>query len=99
VWLGLEGETKGLIDLEKRIRTETASFGQAPEDREFHPHLTLARVKEAGRRDRQELSELIEEGCVIEAPEWRISELELIRSELKPGGSVYTTLVSYPFGV
>ena len=97
VWLGFEGSTGDLVDLERRVRAGTASFGQAPEDREFHPHLTLARVKEANREDRKALAELIQRGRVIEAPAWQISELELIRSELKPGGSVYTTLVRYAF--
>src|SRR4051812_38501881 len=39
LWLGLAGQSNDLVDLESSIRTATASFGQAPENRPFHPHL------------------------------------------------------------
>lgn len=84
------------MKLEARVRAATANFGEPPEDREFHPHLTLARLKEARRQDRDALTELMRQGPPIDVPDWRVSELELIRSELSPGGSVYTTLATYP---
>ena len=59
VWLGLKKETDALIKLESNLRAATATLGQAPEERDFHPHLTLARVKEARRQDRDALDELI----------------------------------------
>jgi 2'-5' RNA ligase len=98
VWLGFKGAAAALIDLEQRLRKATSHFGQAPENRDFHPHLTLARVKEARRADRDLLGELIRKGSPIDVPEWPISQLELIRSELKPGGSVYTKVIGNQFG-
>jgi RNA 2',3'-cyclic 3'-phosphodiesterase len=97
VWLGLKKDTERLVKFEASVRAATASFGQAPEDRDFHPHLTLARVKEARRPDRDALSELMRKGAPINVPDWRIGKLELIRSELSPSGSVYTTLAAYRF--
>lgn len=94
VWLGLK-DTEPLVKLEVSVRAATAEFGQAPEDREFHPHLTLARVKEARRPDRDALAELMRKGAPIDVPDWRVEELELIRSELSQSGSVYTTLANY----
>src|SRR5688500_15216622 len=59
VWLGLDGAKEEFVEMEGRVRISTANFGHAPEDREFHPHLTLARVREANRRDREARAELI----------------------------------------
>ena len=97
VWLGLKGSTENLIELERRIRGATKQIGQPPDDREFHPHLTLARVKEVRRHDRDALAELIRKGSSIEVPKWQIRQIELIRSELRAGGSVYETLATFRF--
>jgi RNA 2',3'-cyclic 3'-phosphodiesterase len=97
VWLGLNGATEAVIALESRVRVATAQFGQTPEDRPFHPHLTLVRTTEPRRSDRDFLAELIRKGSPINAPPWQITELELICSELKPTGSVYTKLAGYEF--
>jgi 2'-5' RNA ligase len=96
VWIGFRESARALVDLESRLHAETARFGQPPEDRDFHPHLTLLRVNDARRSDRETLAELIRKGPPIEAPAWQVREIELIQSELKPSGSVYTTLGSYP---
>lgn len=95
VWLGFTKDTASLMKLEENMRAETAALGQAPDDRDFHPHLTLARVKEARPQDRAALIELLRKGPPIEVPDWRIGGIELIRSELGAGGSVYTPLATY----
>jgi RNA 2',3'-cyclic 3'-phosphodiesterase len=97
LWVGLTGATEALIALESRVRAATAKFGQPPEDRPFHPHLTLVRTNEPRRSDREILAKLIREGSPIDAAPWQITELELIRSELKPSGSIYTKLAGYEF--
>jgi 2'-5' RNA ligase len=97
-WLGLLGATDALVELESQIRTATAEFGQPPEDRPFHPHLTLARLKQPTRQDRDHLAELIRKPTPIEVPDWQIRELELIRSQPGPQGSTYTTLATIPLG-
>jgi 2'-5' RNA ligase len=98
VWLGFKGGTETLVDLESRMRVATATFGRPPEDRPFHPHLTLVRTNEPRRSDRDLLAELISKGPPVEAPAWRVTEIELIRSELKPSGSIYTKLAAFPLG-
>jgi 2'-5' RNA ligase len=97
LWIGLKGATETLIGLEARLRCATPGFGQPPEPRPFHPHLTLARLNEPRRSDRDAVAELIRKGAPIDAPPWEITELELIRSELKPGGSVYTKVAGFAF--
>lgn len=97
-WLGLKGATDPLIELESHIRIATAEFGEPPEDRPFHPHLTLARLKQPTRQDRDLLTELIRKPTPIEVPDWPIHELEVVRSQPGPQGSTYTTLAMIPIG-
>lgn len=96
VWLGFDRPANTVSQIELDLRTKTAHFGQPPEDRDFHPHLTIVRTNEPRRSDRDFLAHLISKGPPIEVPLWQVRELELIRSELKPGGSVYTTLMALP---
>jgi 2'-5' RNA ligase len=95
LWLGLKGDTDPLIQLESAIRTATAQFGQPPENRAFHPHLTLARIKEARRHDLDLLAAMMWRDLPIELSPWRVNQIELIRSDVKPKGSVYTKLAGY----
>jgi 2'-5' RNA ligase len=97
-WLGLLGATDALVELESQIRTATAEFGRPPEDRPFHPHLTLARLKQPTCQDRDHLAELIRKPTPIEVADWPIHEVELIRSQPGPQGSTYTTLVTIRLG-
>src|SRR5262245_13692179 len=43
MWIGIQEPGGKLASLHKQISTGTATFGQAPEDRPFSPHLTLGR--------------------------------------------------------
>lgn len=96
VWLGLGGATERLSELESRVRSATTGFGQPPEDRPFHPHLTLARLKEPTRDDRAEIAELIHKQEPVQAENWKICSFELIRSDTGSDGSVYTHLANFP---
>jgi 2'-5' RNA ligase len=98
LWIGFEGANENLVTLESRLRGATVRFGQAPEERPFHPHLTLARLKAPTRRDRDEITEIIGQGAPIGAIPWRIDRVELIRSLPQPGGSIYTELAALPLG-
>jgi 2'-5' RNA ligase len=99
VWLGLKGATESLIDLESRLRAATAKFGRPAEDRDFHPHLTLVRVNEPRRSDLDLVAELIRKSPAIEVAPWRFTQFDLIRSDLKPNGPVYTTVEKYAFSM
>ncbi len=55
----------------------------------FRPHLTLARRKAEHARFVQ----------VAVDREWLVNSIELIRSELKPSGPVYTVMRSFPLAV
>jgi 2'-5' RNA ligase len=96
LWLGLGGGLAPLTQLESKLRSATAEYGQPPDNRPFHPHLTLARLSEPTRQDRNQIAELAQEPPLSEAPLWKINALELICSELKPEGSIYHSLAILP---
>src|SRR5207247_3944199 len=96
---GLHGSNDDMAELQRlqvAVEDGVASLGFPKEARGFTPHLTLARI-----RDRVEAGAL---EPVLTAQQNRVvgkfaaSSVELIKSELRPSGAVYTTLVEVPFG-
>jgi RNA 2',3'-cyclic 3'-phosphodiesterase len=89
VWAGMVEPTGALNDFHARIEASMGALGFAEESRAFHPHVTLGRVKSprgiAALRARVET-------CTFDQPPITLHEVALIRSDLRPSGSVYTTL-------
>jgi RNA 2',3'-cyclic 3'-phosphodiesterase len=81
-----------LTALHREIEACCHSFGFAPDDKPFSPHLTLARIK-AGER---EVGQWLAQSGVCDGPlslgEVRIGPLVLVKSHLRPTGPVYTKL-------
>ncbi|MFP8957838.1 RNA 2',3'-cyclic phosphodiesterase [Natrialbaceae archaeon A-CW3] len=48
VWLGVEAGGDSLTDLQAAIENRTTAMGFEPDDHEFTPHVTLARMDHAG---------------------------------------------------
>jgi 2'-5' RNA ligase len=90
VWLGIEDEGEGLLNLQRGLDEGLKSLGFEPEEREFRPHLTLGRVK--GPRGKLELSKAVSELREIDLGSFGIDRVILYRSELRPTGAVYTKL-------
>lgn len=89
LWVGIADDAGRLAELQRRLEDEAHVAGFKREGRAFHPHLTLARI-----RDPRGARELVEAHLAGEfAPrEFSVEELLVIRSELSPAGSKYTTL-------
>ncbi len=87
LWLGITDASDGLARLQSRLDKECDREGFPPEQRPFHPHLTIARprVPKGARR----LAALHKE-MGFEPIGFPVNELRVIRSELGPGGSRYT---------
>ncbi len=94
LWVGVEAPPN-LLQLQRQVEQGMAQLGFAPEDRPYHPHITLGRVKAmAGvERVRAILSEHAETlfGVV------KVSHLTLFRSDLSREGPTYTPLAQLPF--
>lgn len=93
VWVSGE-KSKELSDLKFDLEEsllEKIRF--RPEGREFTPHVTLARVQEWQLKqvDQEEIPEINEElDCVF-----TVESIEVMESDLKRGGPVYTILESH----
>jgi 2'-5' RNA ligase len=95
IWLGLGGETARLAACQKELERSLAQAGYAREEKPFRPHLTLGRVRSQGLKG---LAEVLEKKESYGAGAFSARSLGLYRSELTPGGAVYTRLAEYPFG-
>lgn len=82
-WLGIE-PCEGLDELVQRVRTHLVDFAPDLEGQEFHPHLTVARVR---RRRQRRLPEVPDEAS--EPWSWPVRSAELIESRLGDGPARY----------
>jgi len=92
IWIGLKEDGGNLLRLQKGVEEELKKTGFPSEDRRFTPHITLGRIRSNKNTDK--LLRLIEEGKVEELGSFDVSEVHLIKSELKPAGAEYTELYS-----
>ena len=99
VWVGIHESSEVLLALRNAVEEYIAPLGYPTENRAFSPHLTVGRVRrEARRADVQKLGELVASMPTSESQRWTVTTVSLIRSELKPGGAVYTPLLRAPLG-
>ena len=92
IWIGLNEDGSNLIKLHKGVGEELRKIGFPAEERRFTPHITLGRLRSNKNKDR--LFELIEEEKTAELGSFKVSEVHLIKSELRPSGAIYTELYS-----
>jgi 2'-5' RNA ligase len=73
------------------------ALGMAHEEQEFRPHLTLARIR------RPEPLTALKAGMArlpsVDFGVFQVESFHLYRSQLQPGGSIYTKLASFPLAV
>jgi len=89
VWLGVDGGARELTALHESIEQRFVDRGFDPEDHEFTPHVTLARMKHAGGK------ELVQEVLDEYDPgpgSMQVSEVRLTKSDLGHEGPVYSTI-------
>ncbi len=93
VWVGLREETGQLAALQKKVEHELNRLGFPPEGRGFTPHLTLARVRqEAAHADVEALGKAVAETPAEDLASMQVVAVSVMKSDLKPGGAVYTEL-------
>jgi len=92
IWAGVDKGLNSLISLQMRFNKAMLRFGAKSDDR-FGGHITLARVKKV--LDRDELKFLFQGYGKKEFGEFELSEVKLMRSELKRDGPVYSVLAKF----
>lgn len=96
IWVGLEAPPE-LAALQHAIDVETARLGYAREERPFSPHLTVGRVsRNATPADIHAIAGVIEDFRIGFLGAARVGAVHLYRSDLQPGGAIYTCLFSAP---
>lgn len=98
LWAGVCDEAEKLPELARRIVDATHSFSCQTAEERFAGHLTLARFRNIGREDSAALDRLIRESAERNFGSWHAGTVDLVRSELHPAGSRYTTLARLPLG-
>jgi 2'-5' RNA ligase len=92
LWVGLEGGPE-LAELQASCESALAGEGFPREERDFHPHLTLGRV-----RSPQGLRPVLEELDKSKDEEFgrmTVTRIAFYQSRLKPGGAEYTVLSQF----
>lgn len=100
LWMGLEGDTGRLVTLQSRIAERLKALGYRP-DKPFQPHITLARVRDTAQKVELATISLalrLQENKPIDRVPFTARHVSLIKSELRPGGSVYTELAEVELG-
>lgn len=90
LWIGLNGDTAALIDLQHRLDDGLTTIGFQREPRAFKAHLTIGRAR--GPVDPKRLVSLMETAGAAESSPFSLDRLILFQSELFPSGPVYTEL-------
>jgi 2'-5' RNA ligase len=83
----------GLARLQGSLEDAADEEGFPREKRPFHPHLTIARLRQP--RGARRLTAIHQERGFAPAP-FQVRELIIIRSEQGPGGSRYTEISRHP---
>ncbi len=95
LWVSLTGQVEMAATLVSNIEDECARIGFQREPRPFSPHLTLGRVRREVRpSDRTAIGEMITRAQVGELGVMDVDHVSIMRSDLTPGGSIYTRLAA-----
>jgi 2'-5' RNA ligase len=91
IWAGLAGEVDRLKALQRAVEEASRPLGFVPEARGFTPHLTLGRVEPGWQSaDRKNLEGALARLGPGLSGAFTAGTLALMRSDLRPGGAVYT---------
>jgi 2'-5' RNA ligase len=99
VWVGVEDPTHRLAEIQARLERRCQPLGFKPDERGFHPHVTLGRAKaapvkvESLREAATDLS-----AAALAKTEGMIVRVVLFQSLLEPDGAVYVPLATFNLG-
>jgi 2'-5' RNA ligase len=85
------------MSLQRSIETETTRLGYVAEERPFSAHLTLGRVSHNASPDEvRQIGEGLKGYQVGLLGTTNVERVRLFRSDLEPGGAIYTPLFTIP---
>ncbi|USZ66674.1 RNA 2',3'-cyclic phosphodiesterase [Halorussus salilacus] len=95
VWLGVSEGSEQMTRLHEAVEREVTRLGFDPEDHDFTPHVTLARMNHAGGK------ELVQENVEELEPTVgtaEVTEIRLTESVLTDEGPEYSTVEAFELG-
>jgi 2'-5' RNA ligase len=92
LWVGIE-ESQGLKDLQSKLEEELEKRGFPREKREFHPHLTLGRVRRHSYLGG--ILSSLENNKEYDFGEMEVKKISFFQSVLKPTGAEYKILLEF----
>lgn len=97
-WVGVGGDLERLKTLQGNADVTLGALGFEEEQREFTAHLTLARMRDDAAPDQKRaFGELVGRTSFESRHRFTVHGVNLMRSQLKPTGAVYTALAVVPF--
>lgn len=92
LWLGVREGSEEMTLLHEAVEPRVSDLGFDPEEHEFTPHVTLARMEHAGGK------ELVQENVRELDPDagrMEVEEIRLTKSELTSDGPEYSTVEAF----
>ena len=93
IWTGIRDGGDAMAAVEREVSARLATCGIPPEGREYSPHLTLARVRDAANLRARDVLEGVSHGALGTT---RVGAITLFRSLLSPKGPTYVALQRTP---
>ena len=90
LWAGIAPQ-EPVKALHKKVDQAMARVGVPPDQRVFHPHITLARLN----RSAGPVHDFLARSGGVEGPPFRVDAFGLFESQLTPEGAVYTEIETY----
>jgi len=91
IWIGCRTADARLLSLRNGLEEDLGRFGFPADERPFHPHFTIGRVRPEGV---PHYLTSIPKNSTFEPHHTVVSEIFLMRSVLTPGGSEYSIIGS-----
>jgi 2'-5' RNA ligase len=95
LWLGATGDIEKLVALQTQVEKDFEGIGFPSENRPFHAHLTLGRIKIP--QEIMGISEALQKYNDFVGGKFNCSEIILFQSKLSRRGAVYTKLEKFSF--
>ncbi|MFH1656020.1 MAG: RNA 2',3'-cyclic phosphodiesterase [Candidatus Omnitrophota bacterium] len=87
IWVGMQKGKDDLISIVEHLENRLSEIGIAKEDRIFHPHVTIGRLRSP--HNRSKLVEMLEKNSSIPVLNFTVDKIVLFKSTLTPQGSIY----------
>jgi len=92
IWVGVDKGKNEAVELQAKVEKSLVTIGYKPEDRKFHPHLTVGRVKGVIK----DPAKIFETNYT--SRDFLVKSIVLFKSTLRPEGPIYEKLQEFNFG-